>query len=108
MRLQIYVPQAQALAWDPDATAMTWTAFQRRVADIAFGVSVTALTGVWKGKLGFQHIPVFLVDALIPQEQGARESYVWELFRTYAAQLIRQGEESVLVVQDNEPTLIKA
>jgi hypothetical protein len=111
MRLQIYVPKAQAERWSPDEGSISFGELQKRIVNIAGGITVTTATGMWKGaKDGYVKEPVYVVEALIERPaQGmwnGADSALWNLLRTYAVQLLAQGEESVLIVQDNEPTLI--
>lgn len=114
MRLQIYVPKGQAHMWSPEPGFITWQEFLRRVSAIAGGVTVTSATGHWNGKGGLVQEPVYVVDALIQRPgEYTKSAFIsiketWSLFREYAAQLIANGEESVLIVRDNEPTLIRA
>jgi hypothetical protein len=109
VRLQIYVPAAQADKWEPDEGSISFGELQKRLVNIAGSITVLAATGPW----GHNYVqrPVFIVEVLTSSfepHDGLRAQYaaLWSLLRTYAAQLLRQGEESVLIVQDNEPTLI--
>lgn len=108
MRLQIYVPVNAAQMWDPAPGFITWERFLQRVTEAAGGVTVLTGTGHWNGKHGHAIEPVYVVEALVQTNFTATTTYAntWALLREYARQLLAQGEESVLIVQDNEPTLI--
>lgn len=111
MRIAIYVPRARADRWEPDEGSISFSELQKRLVNIVGGITLTHAIGFWTGNGGYVQEPVFIVEALLHRPPLGREDgyeAVWNLLRTYAAQLIRQGEESVLIVQDNEPTLITA
>lgn len=98
----------QASTWDPAPGQRTFREFQTAVARAAGGVYVTQATGRWRGAEGFGEEPVFIVEALLSDNQRSTAyTETWLTFREYARQLVAQGEPSVLIVQDNEPTLIK-
>lgn len=104
MRLQIYVPAWQADRWNED-TSMTHSEFLSRLSDLAGGYTVT------QGMGGYKNLPpepVLIVEALLRDNEmrGLVYSSLWTLLRLYATELIAQGEKSVLIVQDNEPTFI--
>lgn len=108
LRLAIHVPMRQAGRWDPAPGFITWETFLRRVTDAAGNVSVLSAGGHSKGRDGYGAEPVYIVEALVPYPNPAcRYSRTWALFREYARQLLVQGEESVLIVDDNEPSLIQ-
>lgn len=109
MRLQIYVPKAQAERWSPEEGSISFGELQKRLVNIAGGITVTQATGHWAGpRDGYVQEPVLIVEALFnPVARWGTRVNLWNLLRCYAAQLLRQGEESVLIVQDNEPALIK-
>ena len=110
MRLQIYVPKAQAERWSPDEGSISFGELQKRLVNIAGGITVTQATGHWAGaRDGYVQEAVLIVEVLAEHGQFSSpfvQGRLWNLLRCYAAQLLRQGEESVLIVQDNEPTLI--
>lgn len=106
MRLQIYVPKAQAERWSPEEGSISFGELQKRLVNIAGAITVTQASGHWAGPhYSYVQEPVLIVEALAVTGRGS-EPHLWSLLRTYAAQLLRQGEESVLIVADNEPTLI--
>jgi hypothetical protein len=114
MRLAIYVPQARALAWDPHPETLTWDRFQHELVELAGGITVTSATGRWKGRMGMVQEPVFVAEVFVqrdPNRPGSpttgRIGELWSLIYRYARQLLAEGEESVLILQDNEPTLIR-
>lgn len=107
MRLQIYVPKAQAERWADDE--VSFGQLQSRLVSIAGGVTVMQASGRWRGRAGFVDEAVLIVEVLVANtgDDGRIYTRVWNTLRLYANQLIRNGEESVLIVQDNEPTLIR-
>jgi hypothetical protein len=107
VRLQIYVPKRAADRWDPDPGNLSWQAFLRRLTDITGSATVLTGAGYWKGREGFAHEAVYIVETVIHGEPFPAYIQTWALLRQYAHQLLADGEESILIVQDNEPTLIR-
>lgn len=104
MRLSIYVPKRQAELWTPDSTDLTFDNFQQEVIALTGGLTLSSTQSKWP-----QHgESVFVVETLLHIPDATMYHMAWKLFRSYASQLIAQGEESVLIVQDNEPTFITA
>lgn len=108
MRLAIYVPKAQADRWSDEG--MSFGAFQRAIVNLAGCITVTQASGHWTGgnRADYVQEAVLVVEALMPASDlpSVRCARLWALLRQYANQLLDQGEESVLIVEDNEPTLI--
>jgi hypothetical protein len=105
MRLQIYVPKRATEAWQPEPT-LTFQHFLSRLAYAAGGITVTQGTSHWyAGKSGMQAESMLIVEVLPSQPEDHEDAR--RLLREYAEQLIADGEESVLIVEDNEPTYIE-
>jgi len=99
MRLAIYVPCHQAERW---GEGMTFEQFQKAV--IAATGGITVMHGTHLNDRSQQ--AVLVVEALMRMPAADEWRNAWALFREYAQQLIAQGEPSVLIVHDNEPTVI--
>lgn len=109
MRLAIHVPKAQADRWSPVEGSISFSELQRRIVNLTGGITVMQASGHWTGgRTGYVQEPVLVVEALAPSDfiDSPRYASLWALLRCYAAQLLEAGEEAVLIVQDNEPTLI--
>ena len=108
MRLAIYVPKTQADRWS--AEGMSFGALQRAIVNLTGGITVMQASGHWTGgnRADYVQESVLVVEALMPAADLSSDRYarLWALLRQYANQLLDQGEEAVLIVQDNEPTLI--
>jgi hypothetical protein len=105
MRFAIYVPKWQAERWenDPLQGEQAFRTFLSNLAEVAGGYTMFQAIG------GYKSTPteaVWVVEALIRLPGPDKYRETWALFRAYAQQLLDQGEESVLIVSDNEPTLI--
>lgn len=107
MKLAIHVPKMAADMWDPDPAKLAWPVFLRRLTAITGNVLVQTAAGHWAGRHGYAAEPVYVAETVLSGAPFPTYINAWALLREYAHQLIAQGEESILIVQDNEPTIIK-